>query len=597
GLTARQLWDAVGPAVQQLAPAIWQVVSAFSPLGLIFKVLAPVLPVLAKSLGDVVTALSGALAGAAPALAAVATALAGIVAGAVQLIAPLLASEGLVKGLVFAFLAWRTASAVATAAQWALNAAMSANPIGLIIAGIAALVAGLVWFFTQTEVGQKIVKSVWGGIQTAIGATVDWFQGTAWPAMKAVWDGIVNVAKVAWTVLKVVFVAIATGFALAWKVVTTVWKVTGKPIFDAMVGVAKWLGERIAATWANISRAIGVAWSWINRNVIIPFRIGVAVLGAVFRTLWKAYVVPAFNGIKNALGAAWNWIKRTIFDAWNRALTSLGRAWQWLNTKVIQPAWRGIRTAASTAWNWIRTNVFTPFGRAYDAIGNAFLKVGDGIGKAWWKIKEAAAKPVNFVIETVYMKGIKGTWDKIAGSVGLDLKLPTVNPIRFANGSEDHRAQIARPGAMRLWAEPETGGEAYIPLAKSKRGRSTAILGAVARKFGYSLNKYADGGITGAIGDIGKKVLDILADPGSLFKGALDKLKGFGGGAVGKIAGALPGKIIDAIIDKAKSFGGGGQDVALSGGGRFAGGPVMGWQNMWNIVKNAFPGATLNSAY
>jgi hypothetical protein len=77
----------------------------------------------------------------------------------------------------------------------------------------------------------------------------------------------------------------------------------------------------------------------------------------------------------------------------------------------------------------------------------------------------------------------------------------------------------------------------------------------------------------------------------------LDKLKGFGGGAVGKIAGALPGKIVDAIIDKAKSFGGGGQDVALSGGGRFAGGPVMGWQNMWNIVKNAFPGATLNSAY
>src|SRR5690606_24987413 len=275
----------------------------------------------------------------------------------------------------------------------------------------------------------------------------------------------------------------------------------------------------------------------------------------------------------------------------------LGRAWQWLNTKVIQPAWRGIRTAASSAWNWIRSNVFTPFGRAIDAIGKAFRKAGDVIGKAWGKIKEAAAKPVNFIIETVYMKGIKGTWDKIAGSVGLDLKLPTVNPIRFANGSEDHRAQIARPGAMRLWAEPETGGEAYIPLAKSKRGRSTAILGAVARKFGYSLDKYADGGITGAVGDIGKKVLDFFADPASLFKGALGKLKGFGGGAVGKIAGALPGKIIDAIIDKAKSFGGGGRDVALSGGGRFAGGPVMGWQNMWNIVKNAFPGATLNSAY
>src|SRR5690606_6389754 len=95
---------------------------------------------------------------------------------------------------------------IAAVAQWAFNAALSANPIGLVVAGIAALVAGLVWFFTQTEVGQKVVKAVWGGIQTAIGATVDWFQGTAWPVMKSVWDGIVNVAKVAWTVLKVVFV-------------------------------------------------------------------------------------------------------------------------------------------------------------------------------------------------------------------------------------------------------------------------------------------------------------------------------------------------------------------------------------------------------
>jgi hypothetical protein len=54
----------------------------------------------------------------------------------------------------------------------------------------------------------------------------------------------------------------------------------------------------------------------------------------------------------------------------------------------------------------------------------------------------------------------------------------------FANGGENHVAQIAPAGAMRLWAEPETGGEAYIPLARSKRARSTAILNEVERKFG-----------------------------------------------------------------------------------------------------------------
>lgn len=49
--------------------------------------------------------------------------------------------------------------------------------------------------------------------------------------------------------------------------------------------------------------------------------------------------------------------------------------------------------------------------------------------------------------------------------------------LKFAAGGmrENHMAQIAPAGAMRLWAEPETGGESYIPLAPSKRKRSMSI--------------------------------------------------------------------------------------------------------------------------
>lgn len=64
---------------------------------------------------------------------------------------------------------------------------------------------------------------------------------------------------------------------------------------------------------------------------------------------------------------------------------------------------------------------------------------------------------------------------------------------------ENHVAQIAPAGAWRVWAEPETGGEAYIPLAQSKRSRSEQILAEVADRFGYQLmkaNNYADGAIT-----------------------------------------------------------------------------------------------------
>lgn len=68
----------------------------------------------------------------------------------------------------------------------------------------------------------------------------------------------------------------------------------------------------------------------------------------------------------------------------------------------------------------------------------------------------------------------------------------------FANGSEKHVAQIAPAGAWRVWAEPETGGEAYIPLSARKRKRSTEILSSVADRFGYALvpataERYANG--------------------------------------------------------------------------------------------------------
>ena len=54
-------------------------------------------------------------------------------------------------------------------------------------------------------------------------------------------------------------------------------------------------------------------------------------------------------------------------------------------------------------------------------------------------------------------------------------------------GDGSHVAQIAPAGAWRVWAEPETGGEAYIPLAPSKRGRSKEILSEVADMFGFQL--------------------------------------------------------------------------------------------------------------
>lgn len=76
--------------------------------------------------------------------------------------------------------------------------------------------------------------------------------------------------------------------------------------------------------------------------------------------------------------------------------------------------------------------------------------------------------------------------------------------VKNADGNlmEDHRAQIAQGGSVhRVWAEPETGGEAYIPLHPTKRARSLDIWRETGKRLGaleqYG-EKYLDGGIRAA---------------------------------------------------------------------------------------------------
>lgn len=69
-----------------------------------------------------------------------------------------------------ATLAGAAATGVATAAQWALNVALTANPIGIVIALIAALVVSLVVAYRRSETFRRIVD----GALRAVGAGFAW---------------------------------------------------------------------------------------------------------------------------------------------------------------------------------------------------------------------------------------------------------------------------------------------------------------------------------------------------------------------------------------------------------------------------------------
>lgn len=88
-------------------------------------------------------------------------------------------------------------------------------------------------------------------------------------------------------------------------------------------------------------------------------------------------------------------------------------------------------------------------------------------------------------------------------------------------GVENHQAMMGS-GTTRIWNEPETGGEAYIPLSLSKRARSEGILDQVAGIFGGKFQKFADGGVHGGSKKItADEAAKFLMEHGSsLFYGA-----------------------------------------------------------------------------
>jgi tape measure domain-containing protein len=92
------------------------------------------------------------------------------------------------------------ASKVWAAGQWLLNAALSANPIGLIVIAIAALVAGLVLAWRNSETFRNVVTGVFGAVQRAAGDAVG-FMIQGFRGLLAVWltvaDGIISGAATA----------------------------------------------------------------------------------------------------------------------------------------------------------------------------------------------------------------------------------------------------------------------------------------------------------------------------------------------------------------------------------------------------------------
>ncbi len=301
-------------------------------------------------------------------IAAQARTLVGWVAQTAALIANRVAAAAVVAGQFLL----RGAMIAATAAQWLFNAAMTANPIGIVIALVAALVAGLVWFFTKTKAGQAIVTAVWSGIQTAISAVVSWWQNTALPTIKAVWTGITAAFQAGKD-------AVGRFMNAAWNVIKKVWSFTPLGLivtnWGKIMAFFKSIPGKVKAFFTQAINFVKAAWSYSPLGLIINnwsrimafFRGIPGKVKAVFGNAVAWLVRAGLNiliGMRRGVEAGWRGVSGFLSGIPGRVRGFLGSAGSILynaGSSIIngflnglQSAWGAVTNFVSGIANWIR---------------------------------------------------------------------------------------------------------------------------------------------------------------------------------------------------------------------------------------------------
>ena len=249
----------------------------------------------------------------------------------------------------------RAATALWTAAQWALNAALNANPIGLINIAIIALVAAILWLWNNNEGFRNFIIAAWEAIKNAVKAVADWFVNTLWPALQAVWDGLVTGAKAVW---------------------------------DWIVNAFNSIRDAVSTAWNAISTAIGTVLKVIWTIITTYFNIYKAVITTVFNAV-KAVVTTIWNGIQSVIQGVVNFVIR-IINGWKSIIATV--------TGFFQKAKEGIQEKWDEAVAWIKG---VPK-KILDALGN---------------VKDLLLKAGKAIIDG-FLRGLKEAWDKVTGFIG-----------------------------------------------------------------------------------------------------------------------------------------------------------------------------------
>ena len=350
---------------------------------------------------------------------------------------------GIVTALGSAFLAFKAFSAVSgllsgipavlttiKTAVTGLFTAMSANPIGIAIAAIAALTAGLGYFFTQTEMGRQI----WQGF-------MDWFSGV-WqsvaPVLTEVWNGIVETATTVWNNMMAVVAPIIQavvdfirsvwdGISLWWtenqgliqQTFTTVWNAiqtviqTVMPIIQSIIETAmNILAPFIEATWNNIFTVVTTVWELIK----IAIQTAMDVISGIIKA-----VMQVING---DWSGAWETIKGVGEAIW-KGLSAAGKAIFDGFAQILSNIWNTIKSVASSAWEGLKSTVLGLIDglvqgaqRAWESMKQGVSDLVSNVTSIFDGIRNIDLWSAGKAILDGFLGGLKSAWDSVTDFVG-----------------------------------------------------------------------------------------------------------------------------------------------------------------------------------
>lgn len=396
-----------------------------------------------------------------------------------------------------------------------LNTTMLANPIVLVVAAIAALVAGFIYLWNNCEGFRNFFINMWEKIKTAFQSFIDWispaietikgFFSSLWEKIKEIWasisaslkplvDGISGAFKEGWELIKAIWDLVSPYFTNIWNGIKSIFSVVKTVLSTFFLNA--W--EAIKLVWSVVVSYFTTIWN----NIKAVFSVVKTFFSGMFSTAWTA-IKAVWNGVVGYFTAIWNSIKN-IFSVVKNVLTG-----NW------QGAWNGIKNIVGTwvnyfksIWNSIK-NVFgsvkswfsSTFSSAWTAVRNVFSNWGSFFSGLWSKIKNTFSKigtNISSAISGSVRSGINGVISSIQstinsgisminGAIGLINKIPGVSIGKFSKVSLPRLAQggvVNRPTIAQIG---EDGAEAIIPIEKN-----TEWINRVAQKFNDNNNSIAN---------------------------------------------------------------------------------------------------------